>query len=221
MNEICQNTVAAGNVQFLKNWKKIGKRRVKNTGKNNVNIVHLAACKILNSNSKGYSNHCWRRSMATNLANAGVSLSNLKRYGQWPPDRVVEDFIATTSSGALELPLTCRGKWISWAGQQQTKYASNWNKWFVHIPFQLQQKLTYRSINKNWGTDPEQVLPAQHARHENRNDRYNRFRSTSTRSYISQPDHPGSTTIHHECYIQPTKQCLDQNDNNWKNHETR
>ena len=57
MDEICQDTVVAGNVQFLKNWNKICKRRVKNTGKNNVNVLHQVACKILKKSHKGYSNH--------------------------------------------------------------------------------------------------------------------------------------------------------------------
>ena len=44
LNEIYQDTLAAGNVQFLKNWNEIGKRWVQNTGKNNVNVLNLAAC---------------------------------------------------------------------------------------------------------------------------------------------------------------------------------
>ena len=40
--EICQDTVAAGNLQFLKNWNKIGKRRVQNTSKNTANMLHIA-----------------------------------------------------------------------------------------------------------------------------------------------------------------------------------
>ena len=82
IGELCQDIVAKGNVQFLKNWNKIGKRRVQNTGKNNVNIMHHAGCKILEKTHKGYSSHCWRRSAATNLANAGVLLINLKQHGQ-------------------------------------------------------------------------------------------------------------------------------------------
>ena len=94
--EICKETVAAGNLQFLNKWNKIGRRRVQNTGKNNVNILHVAACKILKRNKKGYSSHCWRRSAATNLADAGVSLINLKLHGQWVSSRVVKDYIANS-----------------------------------------------------------------------------------------------------------------------------
>ena len=75
LEEFCKDTVAAGNLQFMKNWNKIGRRRVLNTGKNNVNMLHFAACKILKRNKKGYSSHCWRRSAAINLADSGESES--------------------------------------------------------------------------------------------------------------------------------------------------
>ena len=52
LEEICQDTVAAGNLQYLKNWNKIGRRRVQNTGKNNLNMLHVAVCKILNRTKK-------------------------------------------------------------------------------------------------------------------------------------------------------------------------
>ena len=78
MDEICQDNLDAGNVQFLKNWNKIGKRQVQNTGKNNVNILHQAVCKILKKSHKGYYSHCWRRSVVMNLVDAGVLLINLK-----------------------------------------------------------------------------------------------------------------------------------------------
>ena len=96
IGELCQDTVEKGNVQFLKNWNKICKSCVQNTGKNNVNLLHHAGCKILKKPHKGYSSHCWRRSAATNLADAGVPLINLKRHGQWQSDRVVEGYIANS-----------------------------------------------------------------------------------------------------------------------------
>jgi len=39
---------------------------------------------------------CFRRSAATNLADAGVSLVNLKRHGQWKSDTVAERYIANS-----------------------------------------------------------------------------------------------------------------------------
>ena len=78
LEEICQDTVAAGNLQFLKEYNKIGRMRVQNTAKNNINMLHIATWKILSRTKKGYSSHCWRQSAATNLTNTGVSLINLK-----------------------------------------------------------------------------------------------------------------------------------------------
>ena len=104
LEEICKDTVAAGNLQFLKNWNKIGRRRVQNTGKNKVNMLYFAACKILKRTKKGYLSHCWRQSAATNLANAGVSLINLKRHRQWVSNRVVEGYIANSLPIRKERP---------------------------------------------------------------------------------------------------------------------
>ena len=70
IEEICKDTVAAGNVQFLKKWNKIGKSRVQNRGKNNVNVL---ACKILGKSNMVYSSYCWIRSIATNFADVGMS----------------------------------------------------------------------------------------------------------------------------------------------------
>ena len=96
LKELCPKTVKAGKVQFLKNWNKKGKRRIQNTGKGVVNDLHTIACKILNKNPDPYTTHTWRRSAATNLADAGVSFINLKRHGQWLSDAVVEGYIANS-----------------------------------------------------------------------------------------------------------------------------
>ena len=93
LKEIWQDTVAAGNLQVLKNLNKIGRRRVQNTGKNNVNRLHVAG---LNRTTKGYSSYCWRRPATTNLTDAGVSLINLKRHRQWVSNKVVEGYIANS-----------------------------------------------------------------------------------------------------------------------------
>ena len=96
LKELCQKTVKAGKVQFLKNWNKKGNRRIQNTGKSIVNDLHVVACGILNKNPDPYTTHTWRRSAATNLADAGVSFINLKRHGQWLSDAVVEGYIANS-----------------------------------------------------------------------------------------------------------------------------
>ena len=96
LKELCPKTIKAGKVQFLKNWNKKGNRRIQNTGKGVVNDLHKVACKILNKNADPYTSHTWRRSAATNLADAGVSFINLKRHGQWLSDSVVEGYIANS-----------------------------------------------------------------------------------------------------------------------------
>jgi len=54
------------------------------------------ACTVLAVDPKGYTAHCFRRSAATNLADAGVSFINLKRHGQWKSDSVAEAYIANS-----------------------------------------------------------------------------------------------------------------------------
>ena len=54
----------------------------------------------------GYSSQFWRRSIATNLANAGVSLLHLKRHGQWDSGRKVEGYMANSLPLRQEL-LNC------------------------------------------------------------------------------------------------------------------
>jgi len=54
------------------------------------------ACDILGLDHAGYTTHCFCRSAATNLADAGVSFVNLKRHGQWKSDSVAESYIANS-----------------------------------------------------------------------------------------------------------------------------
>ena len=115
LEEICKDTVATGNLQFLKNWNKIGKRRVQNTRKNNVNMLHFAAWKILKKRKNGYSSHCWRSYAATNLADAGVSLMNLKWHGQWVSDGVVEGYI----TNSLPLRQECLNRLLPAEGKEE------------------------------------------------------------------------------------------------------
>ena len=96
VGQICQKTVDKGMVQFLKNWNIQAKRRVQNMGKNQINLLHGVACEILGKDPSSYTSHTWRRSAATNLADAGVSFINLKRHGQWISDSVVEGYIANS-----------------------------------------------------------------------------------------------------------------------------
>lgn len=91
---------AAG--RFLKNYNVQGKRRIQNTGKHTVETFVKKCCAILDKSSTGYTSHAFRRSAATNLADAGVSFVNLKRHGQWKSDAVVEGYIANSKPLRLE-----------------------------------------------------------------------------------------------------------------------
>ena len=67
--------------RFLKNFNKKSGRRVQNTDRNTVNNAVGECCKLLGISKEDYMSHAFRRSAATNLADAGVGLTNLKRHG--------------------------------------------------------------------------------------------------------------------------------------------
>ena len=85
-----------GSSRFLKNMNKRAGTRVQNTGINTVRGWVKASCTMLGIENTGYTGHVYRRSAATNLADAGVSFINLKRHGQWKSDTVVEGYIANS-----------------------------------------------------------------------------------------------------------------------------
>jgi len=66
---------------------------VQNTGRDKIQNAVKEFCDLLGISSDGYTSHCFRRSAATNLADAGVSLVNLKRMGQWQADSSAERYI--------------------------------------------------------------------------------------------------------------------------------
>ena len=70
--------------------------RKKAVGPKTVADFVKTACAILKVDPQGYTSHCFRRSAATNLADAGVSFINLKRHGQWKSDSVAEAYIANS-----------------------------------------------------------------------------------------------------------------------------
>ena len=84
------------NLRFLKNWNVRGKTRIQNAGRNFVDRVAKDAAEYLGYDPSTYSGHSWRRSAATNLADAGVTLTNLKRHGQWKSDTVCEGYMANS-----------------------------------------------------------------------------------------------------------------------------
>jgi len=82
-----------GKSRFLKNWNSKAGYRVQNTGRDKVMNSVNDFCDVLGICSDGYTSHCFRRSAATNLADAGVSLVNLKRMGQWKADSSAERYL--------------------------------------------------------------------------------------------------------------------------------
>ena len=89
--------------QFLKNWNCRSQCRIQNTGRNTISQYCKVACTtILKIDSDGYTPHCFRRSAATNLADAGVGFINLKRHGQWTSDASAERYIANSKPLRVE-----------------------------------------------------------------------------------------------------------------------
>ena len=88
---------AASNSRILKNFNKRSQTRTMGPGKNKIMTFIKMMCTILGiDDTSGYSIHAFRRFAATNLADAGVSLVNLKRHGQWKSDATAERYIANS-----------------------------------------------------------------------------------------------------------------------------
>ena len=84
------------NMQYLRLFHKGLGIRKNPAGPKTLNSFVKLACKILHLDPECYTSHCFRRSAATNLADAGVSFINLKRHGQWKSDSVAEAYIANS-----------------------------------------------------------------------------------------------------------------------------
>ena len=82
--------------RYVKNYNKKSKKRSQPCGKHKAEGFVKRCCAILDISSTDYTSHAFRRSAATNLADAGVSLINLKRHGQWKSDKVVEEYLANS-----------------------------------------------------------------------------------------------------------------------------
>ena len=88
--------------RFLRNFHTKGRTRLQNAGEHNLSKFAVEAAVHFGIDPTSYSNHSWRRSAATNLADAGVSLTNLKRMGQWNSDKSAEGYIANSLPLRLE-----------------------------------------------------------------------------------------------------------------------
>lgn len=60
-------------------------------------------------NPEGYTGHCFRRTSATLLANAGVGLSVLKRHGGWKSSSVAEQYIEDSLEGKTKVARMIQG----------------------------------------------------------------------------------------------------------------
>ena len=170
---------AKRNTRFLKNYNSKAGTRTKQTGKNMVtkSIHHM--CLILGiSDSEGYTTHCFRRSAATNLADAGVSLVNLKRHGQWKSDSTAERYIANSVPIRKErleklLPAHLR-KSYTMPPSLATQYSTSSSESSVDSPVQnLVQRASYpsrpagqvlRATRLNMEATPPPVVHAARAR---------------------------------------------------------
>ena len=76
--------------------------RIQNAGKTNLGKFAKETTEMLGLGPTKYSNHSWRRSGATNLADNGCSKTNLKCHGQWTSDTVAEGYIANSRPLCLE-----------------------------------------------------------------------------------------------------------------------
>ena len=88
--------------RFIKNWNMKKQKRIQPTGQNSVKKMVECMCVCDNKPPTGYSTHCFRRSAATNLADSGVSIFNLKRHGQWKSDYAVVGYIANSKPLRIE-----------------------------------------------------------------------------------------------------------------------
>ena len=99
---IDQFSVGNGKTRFLRNFNVKAQMRIQNAGKTNLGKFAKETPEMLGLDPTKYSNHFWRRSGATNLADNGCSKTNLKRHDQWTSDTVAEGYIANSRPLRLE-----------------------------------------------------------------------------------------------------------------------
>lgn len=58
---------------------------------------------------KGYTSHAFRRSSATWVADSGVDIVNLKRFGGWKSDSVAQGYVADSIGNKRELAIALQG----------------------------------------------------------------------------------------------------------------
>ena len=65
-------------------------------GRNLIDRVAKDAEEYLGYDKAYYSGHSWRRSATTNLADARLTLTNLKRHSQWKSDATCEGYTSNS-----------------------------------------------------------------------------------------------------------------------------
>jgi len=102
INQLKDTKTKNQNVRFLRNYNLKAHACLQNAGKTNLGKFAKETAEDLGLEPAKYSNHSWRRSGATNLADSGCSRTNLKRHGQWTSDAVAEGYIANSRPLRLE-----------------------------------------------------------------------------------------------------------------------
>ena len=124
-------TDRASDMQYLRLFHKGLGLRKNPAGPKTLNSFVKSACEILHLDPKNYTSHCFRRSAATNLADAGVSFINLKRHGQWKSDSVAKAYIANSKILRQEREICLLPPAL------RETYLSNKKEQPKHAPFEL------------------------------------------------------------------------------------
>lgn len=89
--------------RFFLNYKK-GKCTIQPVGVNTFGgIPKIIASYLKLPNPSAFTGHCFRRTSATLLANAGADLLSLKRHGGWKSSMVAEGYIDDSLQGKVEV----------------------------------------------------------------------------------------------------------------------
>lgn len=88
---------------FFINYKN-GKCTRQNIGRHKIAAMPKEIAAYLNlENPEAYTGHCFRRSSATLLADAGANLLTLKRHGGWKSDRVAEGYVEDSVENKIKI----------------------------------------------------------------------------------------------------------------------
>jgi integrase len=96
-----------------------------------LNTLATYPCKIAEflklNNPKAFTSHAFRRSAATWVADSGVDLINLKRFGGWKSDTVAQGYVAESLSMKRDLAIavqdTSENRMVAASGVQAAEHA--------------------------------------------------------------------------------------------------